>query len=335
MKRRVLPFCCFAALFGVLPSAPAFAQDDPSPEQMIDAIQNITGLHKGLRRNHGKGLCGAGEFKGSAEATALSVSPLFSSAAAPVVFRFSVAGPNPAAADAAPIPRAMALQITLPSGALQDMVMINAPVFAASTVRSFYELQLALAADPATGKPDPEKVKAYFASHPDAKPLADFLKSHNPPVSYATSPYFGIHAFKFVDSAKHEHWVKWRFEPRDGAKTLTPEEMAAPPHDFLAEKLVERLKNSPVEWDMIVTIGEPGDPIDNPTLLWPAGRREIKAGILTLTKAGEAAAGTCEDVMFDPNLLSDGIEASPDPILAFRSGDYAVSFSRRLQEKGQ
>jgi catalase len=311
------------------------AQDDPAPDAMVDAIQNITGLHKGLRRNHGKGFCGVGAFKGNAEGAALSASPLFTSNAAPVVFRFSVAGPDPMAGDAAPDPRGMALQINLPHGATQDMVMIDAPVFVASSVSGFFDLQVAGAANPATGKPDPEKIKAFFESHPEAKPFLDWAKGRKPPASYAESPYFSIHAFKFVDSAKKEHWVKWRFEPRDGAKPLTPDEMAAAPHDFLADRLAERLKSGPVEWDMIVTLGEAGDPIDNPTLAWPADRRQIKAGTLTLTKAGEAAKGTCEDIMFDPNLLSDGIEASPDPILAFRSSAYAVSFSRRLQEKGQ
>jgi catalase len=321
--------CCFALLL----AAPALAQDEPSPDQMVDAIQNITGLHKGLRRNHGKGFCGAGAFKGDVAAAALSVSPLFSGASLPVLFRFSIAGPNPSAGDAAPGLRGLALQITLPGGRLQDMAMIDAPVFAASTVQSFYERQLVSAPDPTTGKPDPDKLKAYLASHPDAKPLMDWLKGHNPPDSYGDSPYYSIHVFKFIDAAKKEHWVKWRFAPRDGRQPMTTEDMAAAPHDFLADKLAERLKAGPVEWDMIVTIGESGDPIDNPTLLWPADRREIKAGTLMLTKAGSDAAGTCEDVMFDPNLFGPGIEASPDPILAYRSGAYAVSYGRRLQEK--
>lgn len=322
-------FCCVALLY----AAPAMAGDDPTPDQMVDAIQNIAGLHKGLRRNHGKGFCGQGTFQGDPAAAALSASPLFSGDSLPVLFRFSVAGPNPEAGDAAPGPRGLALQITLPDGGLQDMVMINAPVFAAATVKSFYERQLVSAPDPATGKPDPDKIKAYMASHPDAKPLMDWLKGHNPPDSYADTVYYSIHAFKFVDAAKKENWVKWRFAPRDGDKAMTAEDMAAAPHDFLEQKLVDRLKSGPVEWDMIVTIGEPGDPIDNPTLLWPGERHEIKAGTLTLAKSGAESAGTCDDVMFDPNLLGPGIEASPDPILAFRSGAYAVSLGRRLQEK--
>jgi catalase len=334
MNRLPLHLFCAAALLGA--AAPsAFAEDDPSPDQMVDAIQNITGVHKGLRRNHGKGFCGEGAFKGSPEAAALSISPLFSGAVEPVLFRFSIAGPNPAASDAAPAPRGIALQITLPGGALQDMVMLNAPVFAAATVQSFFEGQVVSAPDPATGKPDPDKLKAYFAGHPDAKPLKDWVESHNPPPSYAESPWFSIHAFKFVDASKQEHWVKWRFEPRDGAKALTADEMKAAPPDFLEAKLAERLKSGPVEWDMIVTLGEPGDPIDNPTLAWPAERREIKAGALTLAKAGASSAGTCEDVMFDPNLLAPGIEASPDPILAYRSPAYAVSLGRRLEEKSK
>ncbi|WP_374545196.1 catalase family peroxidase [Rhodoblastus sp.] len=321
---------CAAVVFGALP---AQAADDPSPDQMVDAIQNITGLHKGLRRNHGKGFCGAGTFKGDPDAAALSVSPLFSGESLPVLFRFSIAGPNPSAGDAAPAPRGLALQVTLPDGGLQDLVMINAPFFPSATVKSFYDFQVASASDPATGKPDPEKLKAYIASNPAAKTFVDWLKANNPPDSYGDSRYYSIHAFKFVDAAKQGHWVKWRFEPRDGAKALTAEEMAAAPHDFLEQKLADRLQTGPVEWDMIVTIGEPGDPLDNPTLLWPTERREIKAGTLSLTEAGSASAGTCEDVMFDPNLLGPGIEASPDPILAYRSGAYAVSYGRRLQEK--
>jgi catalase len=335
MIPHVLRLCCLAVAFGVIPSQAACAQDDPSPDEMVDAIQNVTGLHKGLRRNHGKGLCGVGAFKGDAEAATLTVSPLFSGVEAPVVFRFSLAGPDPAASDAARILRGMAVRITLPGGAVQDMAMLNAPMAAAANARSFYERLLASAPDPATGKPNPEKLKAYFATHSDSRPLADWIEAHNPSASFAETPYFSIHAFKFVGPDKQPHWVKWRFEPNDGSKSLTRKEMAAAPHDFLAKKLAKRLKTGPVQWKMIVTLGEPGDPIDNPSLPWPADRREIRAGTLTLTNAGEAAAGSCEDIMFDPNRLSPGIEPSPDPILGYRSRADAVSFGRRLKEKGR
>ena len=49
--------------------------------------------------------------------------------------------------------------------------------------------------------------------------------------------------------------------------------------------MIERVKQGPVKWDMIVTLGEPGDPENDPTKLWPSDRKEFKAGTLTITGA--------------------------------------------------
>ena len=53
--------------------------------------------------------------------------------------------------------------------------------------------------DPAIGKPNPDALKAFAATHPDITGQENFLADHNPPPSYANSAYFGIHAFKFID----------------------------------------------------------------------------------------------------------------------------------------
>ena len=299
----------------------------------MNALENISGVHKGLRRNHSKGVCATGQFQASDAARALSFSALFSGQAVPVVARFSLAGPNPAVSDATKNPRGLALQFQLPKGELHQMAMLNTPVFGAATPQSFFERQQADIPDLATGKRDPQKLKAYQEKFPDSKAQAAWLASHNPPPSFANVVYYSIHAFKFVDGAKNEHWVKWRFEPRDGAQFLSDEEQAKAPKEFLAQRITDRTRQGPVQWDMIVSIGEKGDPLDNPSVAWPAERREVNAGTLTLTRAGDDALGGCEDINFDPNLLSAGIEISPDPVLAYRSGAYAVSYSRRLDEK--
>jgi catalase len=83
---------------------------------------------------------------------------------------------------------------------------------------------------------------------------------------------------------------------------------------------------------MIVTIGEPGDSENDPTVLWPAGRREIKAGTLTLTSFAPDQAAGAYSINFDPMMMADGIEPTDDPILRFRSSSYAISHSRRLTE---
>jgi catalase len=40
--------------------------------------------------------------------------------------------------------------------------------------------------------------------------------------------------------------------------------------------------------------------------------------------------GPCDEVMFDPTMLVEGIETSDDPVLLIRPAAYAVSFSRRV-----
>jgi catalase len=42
--------------------------------------------------------------------------------------------------------------------------------------------------------------------------------------------------------------------------------------------------SSPVRWDMLVSIGQPGDPEDDPTVLWPGDRKEV----VTLTLLSDA-----------------------------------------------
>ena len=307
----------------------------PSPDAVVSTLEKISGVHKGIRRNHSKGVCAEGFFEATPAARDLSVSRLFSGEKIPLVARFSVAGPNPAVPDAAKNPRGFALQYRLPGGDLHQMAMLNTPVFGAATVQTFYDRLLADVPDPATGKRDPEKLKAFLASHPDAREMAQWLATHNPPPSYANTTYFSLHAFKFIDGAKQGRWVRWRFEPRDGVLFLGDDEMASLPKDFLAQRLTDRTRAGPVQWDMIVTLAEPGDPIDNPTIAWPRTRREVNAGTLTLTKAGDDVVAVCDDINFDPNEVSAGVEPSPDPILEFRSPAYAVSFGRRLDEKGK
>jgi catalase len=336
MRNRALPFLALlaSASFG-LPPAPARAQEEPSAEAVIATFEKLSGVHKGLRRNHAKGICASGVFQAGEDARALSASTLFSGQSVPLTARFSVSGPDPAVADTVKNPVGMALQYQLPGGELQNMTMIQVPVFLASKPADFFELLQAQVPDPATGKTDPEKLKTYVANHPGFKNFGDWMATHNQPASYAETTFYSVHAFKFVDSGKKPHWVKWRFEPRDGEKFLSDQEMTALPKDFLAGRLAERAQKGPILWDMIVILGEKDDPVDNPTLLWPANRREIKAGTLTLTKVGADASGQCEDINFDPNLVSAGIETSPDPILAFRSPAYAVSYGKRLDEKAK
>jgi catalase len=329
-----LALLTFASAASSLPllavGAPAAAAEVTAP-QMIEAFEGTFGVHPGQRRNHIKGTCAAGEFVGRSDAAALSRSVLFSGKAIPVIARFSLGGGSPEVPDAAPAPRGMALELHLPGGGLQHITMIDAPIFGATSPASFRDAIVAAKPDPKTGKPDAEKLQAYLATHPDAMALREVASHHAPTANYYQTPYFSIHTFKFIDAKGAEHPVKWRFVPRDGIKELTAAETKAAPHDFLEKNLIERTHKGPAMWDMIVYVGEPGDPQDNPTLAWPETRKHFIAGTLSITQATPQQKGVaCEPINFDPLIMADGMAPTNDPVLLFRSPAYAVSFGKRL-----
>jgi catalase len=319
--------CVFAAL--QVSQSPAIAAE-VRPDQVISALEETFGVHPGERRNHIRGTCAAGTFIGRRAALAYSRSALFSGQPVPVIARFSLPGGNPHTPDTARTPRGLALEFLLADGSRQHMTMLNTPVFGSNSPQTFLNEIVAKRPTSATGKADPERIKAFHAAHADSLAHSDFLAPHNPPASWTNSSYFGIHSFKFVNHESGTTLVRWRFVPVDGEVELTDAQLASSPQEFLEDRLIERVRRGPVHWDMIVTIGEPGDPETDPTKLWPKNRREINAGTLTITSAKPQKGAACEKVNFDPLIMSDGIQPTNDPVLLFRSPAYAISFGKRL-----
>jgi catalase len=320
----------FSALLGLIAPLAMAQQQTVTAPQVVTAMEGVFGVNPGQRRNHIKGTCAVGEFVGNKDMAAYTRSALFSGKPVPVIARFSLSGGNPKAPDTARSVRGMALQFKLPDGSLHHMTMLNTPMFGAARPQTFLDLMLAQQPDPATGKPDPEKMKVFKATHPDNQAQADYLASHNPPLSYGNSSYWGIHTFKFINPKNEITLMRWRFAPKDGEKALSNDEMKTAPANFLEPALISRTQQGAVQWDMLVSIGEAGDPQDNPTLLWPESRKVIKAGTLSITAATPQKGAACEAINFDPLVMADGIAPTQDPILLFRSPAYAVSFGKRL-----
>ena len=81
------------------------------------------------------------------------------------------------------------------------------------------------------------------------------------------------------------------------------------------------------------TVGTREDPTHDATLPWPADRRTVDAGLLTLNSVDTEAKGNARDINFDPLVLPPGIEPSDDPLLSARSAVYAASYRRRTGEQ--
>jgi catalase len=312
----------------VLLAAGAPARAEVSGKALVDALNGIFGQHAGKRASHAKGVCAEGRFTATGAAAGLSQAPLFSAGSPAVTIRFSMGGGNPAVSDKTRTVRGMALRLTLPEDESMDLVTLSAPVFFARTPEQALGFLEARAVDPATGKPDPARVEAFGKANPETLRQAEWIKANPLPGSYLDTPWFGVHAFRFVNAAGDAVHGRWELEPAGGVVGLSEEALAVLPDDFLAAELESRLAAGRANFEVHVRIAEAGDPLDDPTALWPAERRRVHVGTLTVTgRTGQA----CDGIMFNPLALPEGIEAGPDPILPLRLPAYAESLARRLR----
>ena len=93
----------------------------------------------------------------------------------------------------------------------------------------------------------------------------------------------------------------------------------------------ERLKKGPVSFKLSVQLAKKGDPINDGTKVWPDSNPKIELGTITITGLVPDNANAQRQILFTPINVTDGIEASDDPMIDARGEAYAVSYSRRAK----
>jgi catalase len=304
-------------------------QDDLATRVVDSIARNYRGgpTH---RAAHAKGFCCSGTFTATPEAAALTRAIHFQGMPVAVTVRFSNGSGSPESADHHFDGRGMAVKLHLPGGESTDMVAISQRVFFVRTPEDFLEFTEARRPAPETGRPDPNAIGDFLIRHPEAEAAFTDLLSTQPPASYATLRYNGLHAFRWLDAEDGSRFIRYGWLPEAGEATLEREAAKALGRDYLRAELESRLAGGAVGFRLEVTVAGEGDPTDDPTTEWPASRRRVDAGMLELTSITEDQDHDCERQVFDPTRLADGIEASADPILNFRPLAYDVSAGRRL-----
>ncbi|HNG58976.1 MAG TPA: catalase family peroxidase [Cellvibrionaceae bacterium] len=307
--------------------------DQLTPALFTNAIETSNGqVHRGFRRAHAKGVCVAGYFEGNGQGVELSSARLFAPVRTPFIGRMSIGGGSPYGLDNKARVRSMALQLNSDDGQQWRMAMNSFPFFAVSSVEAFYEQTAANAPDPATGKPDPAKVAAFAAAHPEFARFAEWAKSTPWSTSWANTTYNSVNTFRLSNPAGEQHHVRWSMQPQTAFEAMSPEEREAADDNFLTEDLMARLAHEPLRWDMVVTIAAPGDSITDPSKTWPEDRRKVTVGSVVIESSSPQTTGACRDINYDPLILPTGVDGSEDPLLAARSAVYSVSFNRRQHD---
>lgn len=302
-------------------------------ERFVDGFQKVFGFHSGFRRNHAKGVCVTGFFDSNGQGRRLSKAVVFQTGRVPVIGRFSLGGGNPYQADAPNTVRGLGLQFRLRDGEEWRTAMINLPVFPFHNAQAFYDNLIASQPDPNTHKPDPEKIAAFAASHPEFVRAIKIIRSHKVSSGFDNSTFNGLDAFRLIDAAGTSTPVRWTMAP---VQPFAPVSATGPTEgnkNYLFDALIASIHQHPLQWHLIVTIGQPGDPTNDATIPWPEGREQVDAGTLTLGSIQSEETGACRVINYDPLVLPAGIAPSDDPLLSPRSAIYSQSFTRRAGEK--
>ena len=296
-------------------------------QQLLDALDALSGLHPGFRPAHAKGLMCAGLFTPSPEAGHLTRAPHAHRPSTAVTVRYSNATGLPTIPDNDPVrsgPRGMAIRFHLAEHVHTDIIAHSTDGFPVRTGEEFLGFLHAVAA---FGAGRPEAFGAFLAAHPHAQRFVDTPKPV--PTSFAREAFFAVTAFTFINADGVRRHGRFRIRPEAGTAYLSNEEAAAQSENFLFDELGPRLAQEPVTLGVFVQMAAPGDDVTDASAPWPDSRPEIPFGTITLTARVDDQVPERRRIIFDPVPRVDGIEASGDPLTDVRADIYLLSGRRR------
>src|SRR5438034_190203 len=232
---------------------PALAQE------LLDALDALSGLHPGFRPAHAKGLMCSGTFTPSAEAAKLTRAPHVAAPSTPVTVRYSDGTGLPNIPDNDPArsgPRGIAIRFHVGDHAHTDIIAHSTNGFPVRTGKEFVEFVHAVAK---FGAGQPEALGAFLAAHPNAK---RFVETPKPiPTSFAREAFFAVTSFKFTNAEGISRHGRFRIRPEAGTEYLSNDDAAAKSPNFLFDEIGERLARGPIRLGVFVQMAEPGDEV--------------------------------------------------------------------------
>src|SRR5438093_4982457 len=226
-------------------------------QQLLEALDALSGLHPGFRPAHAKGLMCAGTFTPAPEATHLTRAPHVHRPSTAVTVRYSNSTGVPTIPDNDPArsgPRGIAIRFHLAEHVHTDIVAHSTNGFPVRTGEEFLEFLRAAAA---FGAGRPEVLGSFLAAHPNAQRFVDTPKPI--PTSFAREAFFAVTAFTFTNADGVSRHGRFRIRPDAGTAYFSNDEAAAQSADCLFEELGPRLAKEPVQLGVGVQLAEPGD----------------------------------------------------------------------------
>jgi catalase len=324
LRKSLLLSVGFGLLFG---GGVSLAEAQSLPEEVVNALNKVYGVHPGFRANHAKSVVGQGTFKASPEAASLSKAAIFTGDTIPVTIRFSDSGGIPNVPHGSPfaVPHGVAIKFHLKDGSETDIV-INSLKF--SRLERGKESAISCWLSPQAPRMLRSRQNSTnFKANP-RPPLA--LGSVEQPESLADEQYNGVDAFVFVDKNGKKQAFRYIAAP-EKLVHISNDDAAKKPPNYLFDEIATRVVKAPLTFHLQAQLAAPGDVTKDPTIPWAATNKVIDLGVLTINKIDTNSLEEQKKLLFLPGALIPGIEESDDPLVDVRDGAYAVSFGRRSQ----
>ncbi len=290
---------------------------------------------------HARGVSAHGEFVSYGDFSSLTKATLLAAKGkvTPVFTRFStVIHPN-GSPEQLRDPRGFAVKFYTEEGNW-DLVGNNLPVFFIRDAMKFPDMVHSLKPSPITNQQDRNRFFDFFSHIPESTHMLTFLFSdQGTPANLRQMDGFGVHAFKFVNSAGEVTYVKFNWHSMQGLANFTGDEPGiAMGKNFSGhtQDLYEHIKAGDFPaWELGVQTIKPADldkfafnPLDA-TKVW-TGVPEIKVGKMTLNRVPDNFFEATEQVAYSPGMVVPGVEASEDRLLQGRLFSYADTQRYRL-----
>ncbi|WP_137167467.1 catalase [Salinimonas lutimaris] len=263
----------------------------------------------------------------------------------PVFTRFSTVAGNMGSPDVARDVRGFAVKFYTKEGNW-DLVGNNIPVFFIQDAMKFPDLIHAAKQEPDRGFPQAQTAHDNFWDFASLSPesvhmLMWAMSDRAIPRSYRFMEGFGVHTFKFVNSAGEEKYVKFHWKPKSGLQSVVWNEAlkinGADP-DFHRRDLWNAIESGDYpEWELGVQVFDQSfadqfefDVFDSTKLIPEEQVPVQKIGKMVLNRMVDNFFAETEQVAFCTQNIVPGIDFTPDPLLQGRNFSYLDTQTKRL-----
>jgi catalase len=132
-------------------------------------------------------------------------------------------------------------------------------------------------------------MQAFLAKHPESAkamqlnvhPSVNF-RSHPVSSGFANSTYNSLNAFRLINAKGAVAPVRWSMVPAQRFEPISTADSGQADKNYLFDALIASIHNSPLQWHLVITVGQPGDATNDATVPWPPDRQQIDVGTLTI-----------------------------------------------------